>query len=143
MQQQWDDDPPDKDLEEAAVLSYMILPSTHSEMKTTAGPGIVSYLSATIVNPSILQEPTDEQKTRFKTALSVLQLEPMVDNLQHFTEFPTSQAAPDEILADDSKAKDQNANEDQPAELTMNGAFGWPKLAILTSGTIDALPSEY
>lgn len=74
-----------------AILAYLILPSTHSTLRTSSGSEMVSYLSSVIVDASILHS---NHHALFKVAMCALQLEP-VPLGQHFTSVvPTSEPLP-------------------------------------------------
>ncbi len=111
-------------------------------MREAAGPGIVSCSSTVVVDPAILQQPSEERKNRFKTALNTLRLEPLVGSLQYSTSHPTSQTAPAIGSDYDGQANDQIVNDCRSVNDKMGETFNWPKLTILTSGTVTALPSE-
>lgn len=68
----------------ARPLAYLTLPSAHSTMKTSAGPGVVSYVSALALDPSILQEPSPHRKLLFKVALNCMHLQPKVPDLTFY-----------------------------------------------------------
>ena len=101
----------------ATILSYLILPSVQSEIITAAGPGVVSYLSSTFVNPSITQEPTREHVARFETAMRVLRLCPTVSGLQRPATWPTSQPRPENVPTDTPKLQGSQASSSQVDEL--------------------------
>ena len=94
-------------LEKATVLSYLILPSVKSAIEEETGPGLVSYISSTFIDPAILHTPMDEQKARFKTALRALGLEPYVEKRQISPTCPTSKPWP--VI--DQPKKDQDVRE--------------------------------
>lgn len=84
-------------------------------------------------------KPTDEQKSRFRTALSVLGLEPFIYILDSSDE---SQTTTEEDLERGEKMEDRVALEHSSGAPRLGEAFHWPELTMLTSGTVHALPFE-
>lgn len=70
------------------ILTYIILPSTFSMIRTSYLPSsskydsTISFLCSMIVDPSITKEPNAEEKGRFKKVRFILKLTPTLHELQ-------------------------------------------------------------
>ena len=126
------------------VLAYLILPTKYS--KTFSGPGnkAFAYLNTMILDPSLLQEPTMEERARFVSAMNTLQLEFYLPQTEFDTRvYPTSDrysTGPPEwrksALRKRKLVDEADVTESQLGPSDANGAIlrDWPKLMVLGSG---------
>ncbi len=88
------------------TLAYLILPSVQSAVEATSASNIVSAQCSMIIDASMLQMPSYEQKFRFQKAMNALKLTPKVHEMEltrlHPTSAPLRESAPREHEAKDS-----------------------------------------
>ena len=125
------------------TFAYLILPATHSTLRTSSDHETVSYLSSAIVDPSVLHS---EHHDLFKVAMCTLQLKPWPLSQQFTSVVPTSEPLPDDhghswYCSKHRHSRDVAARKEAntscwirltPIEAAASSA--WPKLMILGSG---------